>query len=160
VAGEALAGAVGVHWPAIADIDGLAPYFSPARTAHIGHRADDEEQAEVRGLLARVTPAADVLARGADAVAAETAAAADGRYWLQLDVDVLDPSVMPAVDSPDPGGLGAAELTALLRALAPQAIGASITVFDPDLDPDGRYAQLLTEVLSDGLRELGSGARD
>lgn len=160
VAGEALAAAVGEHWPAIADIDGLAPYFSPARTAHIGHRDDDEEQAEVRGLLAHVTPAADVLARGAHAVAAETAASAGGRYWLQLDVDVLDPSVMPAVDSPDPGGLDAAELTALLRALAPQAIGASITVFDPDLDPDGRYAQLLTEVLGDGLRELGSGARD
>ena len=75
-------------------------------------------------------------------------------------MDVLAPSVMPAVDSPDPGGLDAEELTALLRALAPQAIGASITVFDPALDPGGRYARLLTEVLGDGLRELGSGARD
>ena len=77
-------------------------------------------------------------------------------YWLQLDVDVLDPSVMPAVDSPDPGGIGAAELTALLRELAPRAVGASVTVFDPDLDPDGRYARLLVDVLSEGLHELGT----
>lgn len=159
VAGEALAAAIGLHWPAIADIDGLSPYFPAGRTAHVGHRDDDEEQEEVRGLLARVTPAAEVSARGAQAVASESAAAAGEAYWLQLDVDVLDPTVMPAVDSPDPGGLSADELTALLRGLAPRAIGASITVFDPDLDPDGRYARLLVEVLSEGLSELGSAAR-
>jgi arginase len=63
---------------------------------------------------------------------------------------------MPAVDSPDPGGIGAAELTALLHELAPHAVGTSITVFDPDLDPDGRYARLLVEILTGGLRDLGS----
>ncbi len=31
-------------------------------------------------------------------------------YWLHLDVDILDPGVLPAVDSPDPGGLSPAEL--------------------------------------------------
>ena len=159
VAGEALAAAIGLHWPAVADIDGLSPYFDAARTAHIGHREDDEEQAEVRGLLGGVTPAADVRSRGAVTVAAESAEAAGGAYWLQLDVDVLDAAVMPAVDSPDPGGLMADELTELLRALAPGAIGASITVFDPDLDPDGRYARLLVDVLTEGLAELGSGTR-
>ncbi|MGV2901685.1 arginase family protein, partial [Microbacterium sp. AGC62] len=56
----------------------------------------------------------------------------------------------------DPGGIGAAELTALLRELAPGAVGASITVFDPDLDPDGRYARLLVEILAEGLGDLGS----
>ncbi|WP_231589658.1 hypothetical protein [Microbacterium sp. Ag1] len=30
------------------------------------------------------------------------------------------------------------------------------TVFDPDLDPDGRYARLLVDVLSEGLHELGT----
>jgi len=68
---------------------------------------------------------------------------------------VLDPSVMPAVDSPDPGGLDAAQLTALLRALAPAAVGAPMTVFDPDLDPDGRYARLLSDVLVEGLAGIG-----
>ncbi|WP_337026570.1 arginase family protein [Microbacterium sp. LB16] len=158
VAGEALAAAVGRHWPSIADIDGLRPYFAAERTAHVGHRDDDEEQDEVRGILGSVTPAAEVLSRGAAAVGAASAAVAGDAYWLQVDVDVLDPTVMPAVDSPDPGGIGAADLTALLHELAPRAIGASITVFDPDLDPDGRYARLLVDVLTDGLAALGSRA--
>ena len=157
VAGEDLAAAVGLHWPAIADIDGYGPYFRPARTAHIGHRDDDEHQEEARAVLGRVAPAAEVLARGAQRVGAECATVAGPAYWLQLDVDVLDPSVMPAVDSPDPGGIGAAELIALLRELAPRAVGASVTVFDPDLDPDERYARLLVDVLSEGLGDLGTG---
>ncbi len=40
--------------------------------------------------------------------AAARVRAVDGResgYWIQVDVDVLDPVHMPAVDSPDPGGL-------------------------------------------------------
>ncbi|MFC1407048.1 MULTISPECIES: arginase family protein [Streptacidiphilus] len=69
--------------------------------------------------------------------------------------DILDPQVMPAVDSPDPGGIGAAHLTELLATLAPRAVGAQVTVFDPDLDPDGRHARTLVEVLVDGLGELG-----
>jgi arginase len=52
-------------------------------------------------------------------------------YWLHVDVDVLDPSVMPAVDSPDPGGLSADQLAALLDVLAPGAAGAQVTVFRP-----------------------------
>ena len=54
------------------------------------------------------------------------------------------------------GNLDSDELVALLQALAPAAVGASVTVFDPDLDPDGRYAALLTEVLVDGLGALGA----
>src|SRR5262244_1464179 len=116
LAGEDLAAAVGRHWPAIADIDGLSPYFSPVDTALDG-------------------------------------------YWVHLDVDILDPSVMPAVDSPDPGGLSAAELTELLAALAPRAVGAQVTVFDPDLDPDGSHARLLTDILVTGLAPLSRARR-
>ena len=74
-------------------------------------------------------------------------------------MDILDPSVMPAVDSPDPGGLNADELSGLLRELAPRAVGVSVTVFDPDLDPDGRYARLLSELLVGPLAALGSALR-
>src|SRR5262249_41969111 len=89
--------------------------------------------------------------RGA-ARAADTILDVSGRtgldgYWIHLDADILDPGVMPAVDSPSPGGLGAAELTELLAALAPRAVGAQVTVFDPDLDPDSSHARLLTDIL-------------
>lgn len=39
----------------------------------------------------------------ADAVDALGGGGLDG-FWVRLDADVLDPSVMPTVDSPDPDG--------------------------------------------------------
>lgn len=146
VAGEDLAAAVGLHWPAISDIDGLGPYFDPAEVAHIGCRDDNEEIAEARSRLALVSPAS----AGVPTIPFE-------QFWLHLDVDVLDPSFMPAVDSPDPGGFSPDELVRLLRSLAPRAIGAQVTVFDPDLDPTGEYAALLTDVIVEGLASVGSG---
>ncbi|ROQ16639.1 arginase family protein [Curtobacterium sp. PhB171] len=156
VAGEDLAAAVGHHWPSLSDIDGAGPYFDAARTAHVGCRDDDAELAEVRSVLGAVVPTSEWRARGTATVvkALRTTAGAAG-YWLQVDVDVLDAAVMPAVDSPDPGGCTPHELIELLRALAPRAVGASITVYDPDLDPDGTHARLLTEVLTASLGGLG-----
>jgi len=167
LAGEDLAAAVGRHWPAISGVTpgspDAAPYFRPGEVVHAGCRDDDEHLAEVTGLLAAVIPARRIRAGGvaaaaATALAVVTAAGLDG-FWLHLDVDILDSSIMPAVDSPDPGGLTTAELQDLLAALAPAACGAEVTVFDPDLDPDGACAARLTEVLVAGLGQLGRRAR-
>ena len=68
----------------------------------------------------------------------------DGRQGAQvLDLDVLDPSLMPAVDSPLAGGMKWQELSRLLRALTNSelAVGMNITIFDPDKDPDGSLAR-------------------
>jgi arginase len=158
LAGEDLAAAIGRHWPGIADLDGLGPYFRPEDTVHAGCRDDDEGLAEVRAAIALVVRSSDIIRDGAAAAAGIRAALSrpelDG-YWLHLDVDILDPEVLPAVDSPSPGGLSADQLTELLAALAPGAIGAQVAVFDPDLDPDGRYARVLTDVVVNGLADLG-----
>ncbi|WP_083982240.1 arginase family protein [Actinomadura hibisca] len=163
LAGEDLAAAVGRHWPAIADIDGLGPYFAPEDTVHAGCRDDDELLDETTTLLAAVLPASRIRHQGVERTAREILDAVDRSdldgYWLHLDVDILDPALMPAVDSPDPGGLDAAELTELLAALAPRAVGAQVTVFDPDLDPDGTHARLLTDILVPGLASLGRDRR-
>ena len=156
VAGEDLAAAVGEHWPAVADIDGLRPYFLPARTVHIGCREDDEHFEEVRRSLGLTLPARTSIGIGmSEAARAARAVAGHAGYWLHLDVDVLDPIFMPAVDSPEPGGLNPDQLVSLLMELAPTAIGAQVTVFDPDLDPDGRYAALLVDILATALADLG-----
>ncbi|KAB2370978.1 arginase family protein [Actinomadura montaniterrae] len=159
LAGEDLAAAVGLHWPAVADIDGLGPYFDPADTAHAGCRDDDTALAETTALLGTVVTAARIRRQGVPEATRLILDVVDrdglDGYWLHLDVDILDPSVMPAVDSPDPGGLDAVELADLLAALAPRAIGAQVTVFDPDLDPDGSRARLLADVLVPGLEALG-----
>ena len=160
LAGEDLAAAVGLHWP---DISGPGPYFQPGDTVHAGCRDDDEGLAEASGVLAQVIPARRIRLDGTEATAkAMLATVAAGQldgFWLHLDVDILDPAAMPAVDSPAPGGLAPAELTGLLAALAPHASGAEVTVFDPDLDPGGQHAGLLASILATGFRQLGTAGR-
>lgn len=160
LAGEDLAAAIGRHLPAIADIDGLGPYFDAAAAAHVGCRREDEEIAEVTDAIALTIPADQVILYGAARAASRilSATGLDYGFWLQIDVDVLDPAHMPAVDSPDPGGLSPDELVDLLRVLAPRAWGASVTVFDPDLDPDGAHARTVAAIVSEGLLHLGEEA--
>lgn len=76
-------------------------------------------------------------------------AAPERRFWIHLDVDVLDRSVMPAVDSPGAPGIAPDDLVAILAPLVPnpRCAGMTVTVFDPDLDPDGRYAATLVRLL-------------
>jgi arginase len=163
LAGEDLAAAVGLHWPAISAAGGAAPHFRPADTVHAGCRDDDGGLAEAKAVLGQVIPARrirqDGAAATAEAMLATVAASPLDGYWLHLDVDILDPACMPAVDSPAPGGLAPAELTALLAALAPRASGAQVTVFDPDLDPGGQHAALLASILATGLGQLGTAGR-
>jgi arginase family enzyme len=68
---------------------------------------------------------------------AEARADLDG-FWIHLDADVLDAAVMPAVDSPEPGGPDLDQLAGLLRPLVnhPKALGMELTIYDPKLDPD------------------------
>jgi arginase len=77
-------------------------------------------------------------------------------FWIHFDADVLDPSDMPAVDSPEPGGLGLDQAADLLGPLAqhPKALGLQLTIYDPGLDPDSQGAVRLAALLQ---RVLGKG---
>jgi arginase len=70
-------------------------------------------------------------------------------FWIQLDVDVLNPAVMAAVESPEPGGPTAGELVRFLAPLVrhPKALGLSLTSYDPALDPDRSCARRLIGIL-------------
>jgi arginase len=162
-AGEDLALVTGRGQPDLTDLAGLRPYLQDADVAVLGVRDEDECLAELHALAVPTWPVARIRADGAAACARQALArvARDdlAGYWLHLDVDVLDPAVMPAVDSPDPGGLERDELVELLAPLAasPRCVGMEVTVFDPDLDPDGRLARELTDTLVAAVRPaLGS----
>ncbi len=81
-----------------------------------------------------------------------TAPDLDG-FWIHLDADVLDDSVMPAVDYRIPDGLQWDELAAILRAAlaSGKALGIDITIFNPKLDKDGSIARRFAETLAEGL---------
>ncbi|WP_426142622.1 arginase family protein [Pseudomonas sp. DWP3-1-2] len=71
-------------------------------------------------------------------------------FWIHLDVDVLDQSVMPAVDSPGSPGIPTPDLLSIISPLIanPRCRGMTVTVFDPDLDPDGRFAAVIVGMLA------------
>lgn len=149
--GEGLALITGRGQPDLTDLDGLGPYLQDTDAVVLGIREEDEYRDELAELGITSLTAGQVRTLGPRHVAGEALdrlAHLDG-FWVHLDVDILDPSVMPAVDSPDPGGLDYAELVALLTPLlaAPAFVGVDVTIFDPDLDPDGLIAADLTDAL-------------
>jgi arginase len=78
----------------------------------------------------------------------------DRDFFVHVDADVLDPSIMPFVDTPEPNGLSAEALTSLLGRLVahPRALGAELTIYDPRDDDDGRGAALLVDILENAFR--------
>jgi arginase len=75
-------------------------------------------------------------------------------FWIHLDADVLDQTVMPAVDSPNPHGLSYRDLVAILQVLvrSDRLAGMEITILDPELDPGRRYAAELTAAIVESFR--------
>ena len=156
-AGEDLALVTGRGQADLTDLDGRRPYVRDEDVAVLGIRDDDEALAELRASALSVSEVARLRAAGPAATARIALrrlerSGLDG-YWLHLDADILDPAIMPAVDSPDPGGLGHDELAALLTTLvtSPHCVGLDVTTFDPDLDPDSRLARGLTDTLVTAL---------
>ncbi|MFC6299016.1 arginase family protein [Pseudomonas sp. CCM 7893] len=70
-------------------------------------------------------------------------------FWIHLDVDVLDRAVMPAVDSPGSPGIAPDDLVKILTPFVAdhRCRGMTVTVFDPDLDPDGRFAATIVGLM-------------
>jgi arginase len=161
VAGMDLALATGRGESIMTDWDGrTGPLVPDARVVQIGEREShdpdwawpDVRQTEItqldifwvqeHGIPATVERAFQVLDRTPDLP-----------FWLHFDVDMLDQTVMPAVDSPGSPGLGFAAGAALLRGVlsSPRCLGVDVTIFDPDLDAGGVYAHQIVRMLLDGI---------
>ncbi|HYZ58467.1 MAG TPA: arginase family protein [Nitrososphaeraceae archaeon] len=74
-------------------------------------------------------------------------------FWIHLDADVLDDSIMPAVDYRLGGGLSFTEMSDLLRILCSsgKAVGMSISIFNPSFDSDGSIAKKFVSSIVKGL---------
>ncbi|MCT7659299.1 arginase family protein [Mycobacterium deserti] len=137
VTGRQLAGQLGERLPALAR----------ERLVVLGPRDDAWRRQFNVGTLADcgvwVAPLAEVAddpLGTAERAVAHLARSAD-RWWLHIDLDVLDPLEFAAQGLPDvadePGGLTWAQLTDVVHALLAggRCIGASISIYDPDQDP-------------------------
>lgn len=105
------------------------------------------------GTAVRPTAIAETASTILDRVAANDVSG----FWIHVDADALNPEVMPAVGSPEPGGPDIDELAALLAPLVdhPKALGIALSLYDPSLDPDRSSAARLVELLAQSL--LGGG---
>lgn len=159
--GEGVALATGRGQRDLTDLEGLRPYLRDEDVHLLGLRdpwnEPDNSLDELAWLGIAHATVGTVRRAGADVVARATLddledESLDG-FWIHLDADVLDPSVMPAVDSAEPGGLTVEETRAILGPLAasPRCAGLELASYDPDLDPEGSGAGLLADLLLDVL---------
>jgi agmatinase len=125
--------------------DGLS---SPMRRAsempHVGEifqigmraqgSARPEEVAAAAEYGAHIIPAFEVHDGGIDAVLARIPDG--GRYYLTIDADGLDPTVMPAVEGPAPGGLTFHQVRRLIHGLVGKGrvVGMDIVEITPSID--------------------------
>ncbi|MFE3742614.1 arginase family protein [Streptomyces sp. NPDC059134] len=161
--GEELALGTGRGQRDLTDLEGLRPYLRDEDVRLFGMRDGDEDRAELAALKISTVTVGELRAGGVARAAADARRSLetpelDG-FWVHLDADVLDPSVMPAVDSPDDGGLFPGELAVLLRTLvgSERCTGLNVTIYDPDLDPDGRAGTLLTDLVVGALEPTPGG---
>jgi arginase len=146
------------QWPKVE-----GPLVADEDAVQIGERDAEDPEYVVAGYgdivqtaIARIT-IQRVRGMGLDGVVEQVRARLDQRdltrMWLHVDLDVLDQSELPAVDSPGSPGLTASELSQLLYALisTQRVVGVDFAIYDPDLDPQRRYPRMLVECLANSI---------
>ncbi len=134
------------------------PLVEEERLVHIGSRALDQPEVKAfESSPARLMGMEDFKRLGVRKAAAEAAKRlADRSDWLvvHLDVDVVDPQYLLAVNYPTPGGMKPAEASALVKAL--DATGklkvVDIAAYNPSLDDDGSSATAVVQIVRESFQ--------
>lgn len=135
-------------------LDVLVPLVEPAHVAILGPRDAEEIAAggegSIRNDVALFMDDAGVVGLGgAAAVSRALEAIGDVAFWLHVDLDVLETAAFAAVDYPQPAGVTWSEIDdAFVTASSdPRCRGASVSIYNPDLDPDRSEARKVIDFL-------------
>ncbi len=154
IGGMCLAFACG-RGPRLGDaVERTRPLLEEENIVHVASRAlDPLESKAMASSPMKLYSASAVRKQGVFKVAADTAAyLADRCDWItcHLDVDSIDPSFIPAVNFPEPGGLSLEEVKPVVEAL--KRTGKlrvfDLTAYNPTLDQNGTSAAKLLEFVS------------
>ncbi len=157
-------GVVTGHTPGgLSNLRGLKPYVREEDVALFGISREPEDskyfdtelldRTKMRWLSVEQVRGAGPEAAAGQALGWLSEPSLEG-IWIHLDVDVLDQTVMPAVDSPNPNGLQLDQLREALRVFLAdrRVVGMEVTIYDPDLDPDGAHGDRLADMLAGAFR--------
>jgi arginase len=147
----------------VADIEGRRPLVRDDDVAVFACRdAADRERRGCQPLPADllVVDRDQVRRLGAGAAARQAvgyltrAGGPEDGFWIHLDADVLDETIMQAVDDPRPDGLSWDELVSALRTAvgSGRAAGLQVAIYNPDIDPDGSNGRGLAAAVRAALR--------
>jgi len=129
------------------------PPLAGERLVHVGSRAlDPPEVAAFNASPAKLFTAQQVKKIGAADVAEEAARHLDNRSdWIacHLDVDVVDPGLIPAVNYPTPGGLTLEETAVVIRRLlgTGKVRALELAAYNPSEDRRGASANTIIELM-------------
>ena len=132
-----------------------------ARATQVGIRSlSSEEAAAVPGLPTKIF--FDYNMRWDPEWIQEVVSSLGDTVYITIDCDGLDPAIMPAVGTPEPGGLSWHELLSLLRRVmdARRVVGCDLVELCPIpglIAPNFLCAKLIYKMLS---YRFGRGARD
>ncbi|OLS26641.1 MAG: Arginase [Candidatus Heimdallarchaeota archaeon LC_3] len=155
-AGEDLAIVTGRGDSRLTNLEGKGSYLLEEDIHIVGMRENDEALDEITNLNISVTTSQEINEKNVKENVAniiETVSKNTKGFWIHLDMDVIDSSEMTAVDCPEPNGLSFLLLSKLLKQLfhSPNCFGIEITIYDPDLDPTGIYAEKIIDCLRRSL---------
>ncbi len=147
----------------LSNIEGLKPLVLDKDIVVFGYRDAEQSKSygsnDIRNTNMRVLDLSDVRNLGIKKAASLAVSNFLTRenlsgFWIHLDADVLDDRIMPAVDYRlGNGGLEFSELSYLLKILisSQKAIGMTITIYNPNLDPSGSIAKNFVSCIVAGL---------
>ena len=118
--------------------------------------ARSAEVADARGWGSSIVTAAEVHRAGLGAALDRVPVGA--RCLITVDCDGLDPSIMPAVMAPVPGGLWYHQVLELLHGVAAKAtiVGFDLVEFVPARDPSGVAALTAARIVCNGIAAIAA----
>ncbi len=125
----------------------------PDRVVQLGVRSWSKDEEEwLRGRDIRAYTAEEVSADPGGVAREVERAIGDGRVYLTIDLDVLDPAFAPAVSTPEPGGISVTDALKLLRRIGRLNLaGADLVELVPQYDSGASAfaaARLIYELLA------------
>lgn len=121
----------------------VAELLGRGRVYQFGIRSADEKELKFAGVNTRLCPY--TVVEPLTAIYNEIS----GRpVYVTLDIDVVDPAYAPGVGTPEPGGIGPAELMEAVYALAGlNLVGFDLVEVNPVYDPGGLAPLLAAKVI-------------